>query len=62
MNDPQVVKQMELYQSWASMPLEQAKDEMRCHMVLAGIYDALDFELLNVSESIDEAVGAVYGI
>ena len=62
MDDPQVTEQMELYQSWVSMPLEQAKDEMLRHMVLAGIYESLDFELLNVSESIEEAIGAVYGI
>jgi len=62
MNDPQVTKQMELYQSWVSMPLEQAKDEMRSHMVSANIYESLDFDLLNVSESIEEAIGAVFGV
>ena len=62
MNDLQVTQQMELYRAWAEMPLDAAKDAMRLHMLKAKIYDSLDFDLLNVSESIEEAIGAVFGV
>ena len=62
MNDHQVTAIMPAVRAWIAMPLEQAKDEMRCHMLAEGGFSPLDFDLLNVSESVEEAVGAVLGV
>lgn len=62
MNDPQVTATMQSVQKWIDMPVDQAKEEMKKHMDKEGGFSNLDYELLEVSESIEEAIGAVYGI
>lgn len=62
MNDPQVTAIMPAVRNWIAMPLEQAKDAMRRHMLAEGGFSSLDFDLMNVSESVEEAVGAVFGV
>ena len=62
MNDPQITAIMPAVRNWIAMPLDQSKDAMRCHMLAEGGFSSLDFDLLDVSESIEEAVGAVFGV
>lgn len=62
MNDPQVTVAMYPIRQWLEMPLTQAKQAMKLHMENEGGFSAFDFELLESSESVEEAIGAVFGL
>lgn len=62
MNDPYVTALMPQIRSWSSMPIDQAKAAMKAHMESEGGFSKLDYELVDCSLSVDEAVGVVYGI
>ena len=62
MNDPQVTETMHQVRQWLEMPLTQAKQAMKLHMETEGGFSAFDFELLESSESVEEAIGAVFGL
>lgn len=47
---------------WLAMPLDKAKASIVEYMDWCEIYEKLDYELVEVSETAEEAIGAVFGI
>jgi hypothetical protein len=62
MNDPQVTQLMTSVRTWLAMATADAKAAIRNFMDSEGIYSALDYKLLEVSETTDEAIGLVFGV
>ncbi len=62
MNDPYITQMMPLVRSWVEMPLDQAKASIKSHMEADGDFKQTDYELLNVSESAEEAIGVIFGL
>ena len=62
MNSPFVNEIMPKVREWLALPLDQAKASIVSYMKDEGIYEKLDFELVDVSESAEEAIGLVFGI
>ena len=62
MNNPYITSIMPLIRTWLSMPLDSAKPAMRAFMLLEGEHSALDFDLLDCSETVEESIGLIFGV
>lgn len=47
---------------WLAMPLDKAKASIVEYMDWCDIYEKLDYELVELSETADEAIGLVFGV
>ncbi len=62
MNDPEVEKLMTSVRKWLAMDTESAKKEILSHMDNEGVYQKLDYDFVNLSETAEEAIGLVFGV
>lgn len=62
MNDPQVAQFMTKVREWVAQPLAQAKANIVTYMKAEDVYSPLDFAFVDLSESVEEAIGLVFGV
>jgi len=62
MNDPEVAKLMTNVRKWLDMGTAEAKKEIKTHMDNEGVFQQLDYEFLELSETAEEAIGLVFGV